>query len=437
MRKFTFKRISKHPEVIFIKLPNKTETIYLNIFFRDLIFLEDEKEIGLSHFWEHYLLTLIGNKFKDVFYFNGQVGISGLEFLFEFQTQADYKYLKEILSIIFNPVSVEESTFQKEKRVILDEIENGSVNTERKLFILSQQSFFENPGRLKYPIYGTLEKVRSYSFTQFLNFWRKILDPRLIKIFIGSYYLPPNLGKDILNFFSSVKFSNGKLPKISFKYAKSKVTIEDWQFDKKINVVLNFPGLSILAPLRERYLESALCRVVVKSSEYGIFDDLRNLGIYSFDWAILRFFYFGIISFKISCNKENIYKALSILIQKLLALRSLKIPSTKIQNQFNLDVLRDGWKTNRKFYDWVIDDLINTNQVFPPQKIISIIKSLNSQDIQRTAKNLNFKNFSLIVLGKNATKSVNKQKLLSLIRTFNKNLSKIKGNNFRGRRKEN
>ena len=419
MKNYNFKRILKYPEVVFIKLPHKTETIYFNIFIKDIIFLESEKEIGFSHFWEHYLLTLIRNKFKDAFYSNGGVGISGLEFFFEFSTLSDFKYFKEILSIIFKPIFIEESVFQKEKRVILDEIENESTNTERKLLILSQQSFFANPGRLKYPAYGTIEKVKNYNVTHLLNFWKKILNPRLIKIFIGSYTLPPDLEKDTFYFFSNIKFFNEELPQINFKYAKTKIVIEDWQFDKKLNVVLNFPGSNVLAPLKKRYSESALCRVLMRSSEYGIFDDLRNLGIYSFDWSLFKTSYFGAISFRIKCDKENIYKALSVLLQKLLAFRNLKMPSAKIQSQYNLDVLRDSWKTNTKFYNWIVDDLIDTNRVFSPQKIISTIKSLNSQDIQRVARSLNFKRLSLIILGQNAPQSINKQKLLNLIKILN------------------
>ncbi len=416
MEKYNFKRILKNPEIIFIKLPYKTETIYFNIFIKDVIFLESEKEIGLSHFWEHYILTLIRDKFKDAFYSNGKVGISYLEFIFEFRSQSDYKYLQEILSIIFNPVALEESIFQREKRVILDEIENKSTDTERKLFILSQQSFFENPRRLKYPVYGTIEKVKDYNVNQLLNFWKKILNPRLIKIFIGSDTLSSKLEKDILHFFSKINFTNKELPKINFKYASSRIVIEDWQFDKKLNVVLGFPGASIAAPLKRRYAENALCRVLIKSSEYGVFDDFRNLGIYSFDWGIFRTHYSGIISFWIKCSKENIYKVLTVFLQKLFAFRNLKIPVSHIQRQYDLESLKDHWKSNSKFYDWVVDDLINENKVTSPKQIISIIKSLNSQDIQKVARSLNFKNLYSIILGNHATKLIDKQQLRNLIK---------------------
>lgn len=417
MIKNNFKRIFKNPEVVFVKLPYKTETIYFNIFIKDIIFLESEKDIGLAHFWEHCLLTIIHNKFRDAFNINGNVGISGLEFFFEFQSQSDYKYIKEILSIIFTPISFEESIFNREKRVILDEIENSSSNTLRKLFILSLRSFFENPGRLNYPIYGTSEKVKSYSFEQFLNFWKKIINSnKLIKIFIGSYYLSSNLEKDLSNFFSNLKFSNEKLPQIKFKYSKTNIVIENWQFDQKLNVVLNFPGENVGAPLKNKYAESALCRLITKSFEYGIFDDLRNLGVYSFDWMIFRTFYFGIISFKIKCNKENIYEAVRILIKKILAFKKSKIPFKNIQNQFDLEYLKNSWKTNSKFFNWVVEDLIDINRVFSPQRVISTIKSLTSRDIKKTAQRFNFKNASLIIIGNNAVKLINKRKLFNLIK---------------------
>ena len=208
-----------------IKIKSRdTKSVSVGIFVPVGSAFESEKERGLAHFIEHMLFKGTKNRtYKDIAADIDRLGGSINAFtsteytVFYIRVLSDF--LKEgydVLSDIIRNSLIDENELEKEKNVIIEEINMTYDNPDEAVY----EIFMEKAVRGTYgkSTLGTKEHVRSYTRKNLLNF-------------MGKYYRPENMvvsvvGGDVdgfdfaLNgfFFDEYKKEDGKIePAFSFE----------------------------------------------------------------------------------------------------------------------------------------------------------------------------------------------------------------------------
>jgi len=168
-------KINKYPDIFLVKLPIKSDYVFLDISIPNSVFWENKNQIGISHLLEHYICESLFSKFEDKFSINGRVNYRELNLHFEFKKSVFEKLSIPLLESVFNP-KISEEILNKEKCVITDEISNSIKKTNHKLFELSLKTAFENPERLKYSIIGNAKDIQEINGNVLSKFWFDIID---------------------------------------------------------------------------------------------------------------------------------------------------------------------------------------------------------------------------------------------------------------------
>lgn len=402
MKYFKKIKLKNNLDAYIIKLPHPSKVVYLDIIFENAIFYEKEKQIGSAHFLEHYLASFINKKFKKEIEIQGETRHQGMRLLFDIKSRGFEKKLEEILKIFIAPLEIDEEILEKEKKILIDELTNIETDTEKQLINLGRKTFIKSPERLKHPVGGYPAHIKRISGKDLTDFLKTLLANRTLKILIGI-----DKRKDTSSIESIIKkyLENIKLLKKPFSvskviYNKKSILIKNWPYEKKIYILLNFPGPSLFDAIKDFYAYGAFCRLFTGDRDYGVFKYLSDAGIYyGLKWYRKSFPGGGVVSFFTKTTYENFWVALKIIIAHFKTFRTKVIPKNKIKESFDIKDIKDSWSTNPHFYNWVLSDLLTSGKIITPSETVKIINSLDNKDIQKIANNFKLKNCSIVILG--------------------------------------
>ena len=139
------KKMSSKPFFYQINLPEKTEKIYLNINLKTGYVDENEKIFGIGHLLEHYLTYLLFEK-KDGknLSTNAQIGFDSTNYSLISTNKKFLKETKIFLDSILKPDFNNIELFNREKKVIENELKTKSNLNYRKIFDLILKERFLN-----------------------------------------------------------------------------------------------------------------------------------------------------------------------------------------------------------------------------------------------------------------------------------------------------
>ncbi len=213
---------------------------------------ENRSSNGLSHFTEHMLFKGTKNKnaFEIVNYLE-MVGVNINAFTTKEQTMyytlSSFEHIKdclEILSDIFFNSVFDEKEIEKEKGVIIEEI-NSDLDSAVTVCINNISKAYYGNKNYGLKILGTSEKIKEYKRNDFLDFIDKFYTSDNVVISIAGK-LDENEAIDLVDKYFNQVFDNRKQTKIhkdiEFKF-NSKVFIKN---TKQSNIAIAFPTYSAM-----------------------------------------------------------------------------------------------------------------------------------------------------------------------------------------------
>ncbi|MFH1461357.1 MAG: hypothetical protein ABIF12_00200 [bacterium] len=420
--KFYTKKISSNPDFYYFPFSKKTKDIFLEINLKTGSAQETAQEAGLGHLLEHYLIgSLSKNKKSETLEYDGEV--------FKEQTNYCLKSSKKKILIdsdyffnaILNPDFSNKKTFISEKDSVLNEL-SGKINSsdEQGYKIIFKERFLNDCqyARIKTEEY---KNIKDKKIKDIEDYYKKYFIKSNILITLSGY----NLDKKIINEISkSIKKYNISSGKIKFEQQNCQVSrfkivsVKNNIIKKDIAVLLTFSflGSKKLKPW-QKIAQDAVCEML-SSSRMGIFDDLRNAGIYKLDYENFIWKNNGIIIFATILPKNKIKAFLNIFVKKIKEIKSGLILSKnlkKILSKYK-NTAKKSFNDNSQRLDWLTYDIITYGKIIPIEEDLKNLKKINIVFIKNLANNLFAKNkLNLILIGKNL-KNINKKEIDKILK---------------------
>ncbi len=230
-----------------------TKSISVGVFVPTGSAFENENERGLAHFVEHMLFKGTKSRsYKDIAEEMDRLGGTINAFTSKEYTCFYVKVLKDyadqgidILQDIISSSLIDEKELNKEKGVIIEEINMTQDNPDEAAF----EHFMENamPCNFGKPILGTRERINSYTRNDLVRF-------------MGKYYQPENLIVSIV----------GKDKNVDFSF-KNRFAFEDFFTDEK-NTNIDFKFKSGTDVVKREIQQS---NIVIGFELFDIYDERK------------------------------------------------------------------------------------------------------------------------------------------------------------------
>ena len=383
---------------------NSSKSVAVEVMFKVGSNFENKKMAGISHFLEHMLFEGT-KKRKDSREIANEIEKYGGEF--NAYTSGDrtaffikiinkkFEIALDILSdMVANPI-FEKKIIEKEKKVILKEI--NMVNDEPKLYqwILFQKALFEKHPA-KNPAYGTVETVKSF-------------DKKHVSDYYYSHYIPNNM---IISIVGNVEKVKGKIEKYfgklkpkrllkranvnEPKQARAKI------FSEKKNTLNSYMALGYKAVPRlhkDSYVFDVITAVLGRGQSGWMFDEIRNkrglayqVGVHSESESD-----YGMLAVYAGLDKKNIGKSKAIIMQQFKRLwtmgkKDLEEAKAYIEGSHTLQ-MEDNFHNADALAVW---ESIKSAKL--AKSYISNIKKVAVDDVKRVAKKYLNEKYTMVVI---------------------------------------
>jgi predicted Zn-dependent peptidase len=394
------KKLENGINVVFEK--TSTESVTVEVAVKVGSNYEDEKVGGISHFIEH--LVFCGTEKRknsreltnEIEKLGGELNAAtGNETTF-FYIKIPKKHLKialDVLSdILLNPLFREED-IEKERKIILDEI--NMINDEPRFYqwILFQQACFES--RIGNPVYGTKESVKQIKKEDIVGFYKKyyISNNMYISI-VGGCDEPFDM---VDSFFKN--FEKGELDKLSFEEQRLDEPLEKIE-EKEVAqsyMVLGYP--TVPKGHKDSVVFKIIKSILGRGQSGKLFDEIRNKRGLAYDVGAHdeSGFGYGFFATYVNTEQKNIEKIKTLILNELDKLKEISEEEvdeakTFLEGNFLIN-MEDTHKRATFINSW--------NLFGQAEEALNYLRKINEvtkEDIKRAVKQYFGENYTLIIL---------------------------------------
>lgn len=366
---------------------------------------DENKDIaGISHFLEHMLFEGT-KKRKNSREIANEIEKYGAEFnAYTAGTRTAFfikiinKHFEKALDILSDMVinsTFNEKMIEKEKKVILKEINMVNDDPKQYQWILFQKNLFEKHPA-KNPTYGTINSVKN-------------LNRNKIKFYYDNHYVPNNMVISVVGNVNDVK---AKIEKyfISLKQKKSvsrKRIKEPHQTKTKkvvekrkiLNSYMVLGYKTVSRTNKDSYVLDVISSILGKGQSGWIFDEIRNKRGLAYQVSVQNESEndYGIFAVFVGLDKGNIEKAKQIILQQFKKLESINKKDmdeakTYLEGNYTL-TMEENFHAADNLAFW---ETIKTASL--AKDYIKNIKKVSIDDIKKTVRKYLNKNYTLVVL---------------------------------------
>ena len=388
--------------IIFEK--NRSKSVAIEVMFKVGSNYENKESSGISHFLEHMLFEGT-KKRKDSTTIANEIEKYGAEFNAYTTNDRTVFYIKiiskkfdkaiDILSdIVANPL-FSKKTIEKEKQIILKEINMVTDDPRQHQWILFQKNLFEKHPA-KNPTYGTVKAVKNFNRKKIIDYYSKHYIPNnMIISVVGNI---DNVKQKIEKHFSSLK-PKKLVPRKKVKEPlKKKIT--KFVEKRKTNssyIVLGYK--SVPRTHKDSYVFDVTTSILGRGQSGWIFNEIRNKRGLAYYLGVQNeseddYGFFAVFA---GLDKKNIGITKEIILQQFKKLDNinkteLEEAKTFIEGNYALN-MEDNFHAadNLAFWETIKDiSLANT--------YIKNINKVKINDVKRVAKKYLNDYYTLVVI---------------------------------------
>lgn len=400
------KKLDNGLRVVFEKRDEMTVTIQITV----NVGSNNEKDgiRGISHFVEHMVFEGT-KKRKDSKSIAAEIENLGGEFNAATSNERTYYYVKilnkhfpiavDILSDIIQHPSFDEKFIEKEKKVVINEID--MVNDEPRFFqwILFEKAMYPN-NPMFYPIYGNKEDVRNITRETLLDFYRTYYVPsNMVISVVGNIKDPFSMIKKKFNFESS-----SPIPKVAYKkesISRSKSIV----VKKPINQTYMVLGYHSCTIKDGDYIILDVIRAILGKGFSGtLFEEIRNKRglVYSLGVLNENNMNFGYFAVYLNSKKKNIPLIKKLIFQEIQNLEKITDKDLKNAKSYLVGDFALNYDENHKLAEELgFYELLGDARKF--YEYLKILKTIKKKDIIRVKRKY-LKNPVIAILEQNKGK---------------------------------
>ena len=395
-------RLNNGITVIFEKASSKS--VAIEVMLKVGSNYEDDRTRGISHFLEHMLFEgtkkrkdsrIIANEIEKYGgQFNAYTAGDRTAFFVKIINKKFDKAL-DILSDIIKYPLFDKKKIEKEKKVILKEINMLTDDPKQYQWILFQKNLFEKHPA-KNPAYGTVKSVKNLNREIIIDYYNK-------------YYISNNIVISIVGNVNKVKekiekyFGNLKSKRlISRKEVKEPLQKKIKKFVEKRKIQNSYMVLgykTVSRTHKDSYVFDVIEAVLGKPQSGWIFDEIRNKHGLAYQAAVQNELEtdYGFFAVFAGLDKKNIENAEKIILQqfrrlKKISKKELEEAKTYIEGNYTLEQ-EDNFNAADNIAFW--EAIKNASLA---NSFIRNIKKITINDVKRVAKKYFNKKYTLVVI---------------------------------------
>ena len=400
MEKYTLKN-----GITLILEKKRAKSVAVEVMFKVGSNFEDEKNAGISHFLEHMLFEGT-KKRKDSREIANEIEKYGGEFNAYTTGDRTAFFIKiinkrfenaiDILSDMVTSPTFDEKIIEKEKQVILKEINMVTDDPRLHQWILFQKNLFHNHPA-KNPTYGTIDTIKSFTREQVL-------------LYYAAHYIPNNMiisvvGNAIDARAKIEKYFGGLKPKKIIKRAQVKEPLQmsPKTFTEKKSTLNSYMALGYKTAPRiskDSYVFDVITGILGRGQSGWMFDEIRNKrGLaYQVGTNNESEIDYGIFAVHAGLDKKNIENVKKIILEQFRRLEKItrvdiEDAKTYIEGNHALN-LEDNFHNADNLAVW---ETIKDARL--ADDYIKNIKKVTVDDIKQVAAKYLSENYTLIVIG--------------------------------------
>ncbi|MBI2663341.1 insulinase family protein [Candidatus Woesearchaeota archaeon] len=394
------KRLSNGLTVIFKKKNNNSVT--LAILAKTGSNYEIKGKEGISHFIEHLLFEGTQKRTSQQIT-NAIESLGGDINAFTSHEETVYfisipkKHFDvalEILSDMIQNPRFDEKIIEKERKVILEEINLHTDDPKSYQWILFLKNLYEKHP-IRNPIYGSPESMKSITRDDILKYYNKYYQPsNLIFSIVGNIKNPVNKVEKAFR-----KFKNNKLPE---KIIIEELTNKSKTATERRKILHSYLVLGYKTSKRtdnDFYVLEVIRAILGRGQSGKLFDEIRTKRGLAYAVGInhdasLGYGYFAVY---VGMDKKNIKLVKDIIVKELKKLenitdKDIKDAKTYLEGNFLLEI-DDNRKEAVGLVDWEM--IKNHNLIY---RYVNNIKKVTKKDIIRVAKKYLNDKYTLVTI---------------------------------------
>lgn len=212
---------------------------------------EDLNLNGISHFIEHMIFKGTDKRSaKDIAEQIDEIGGQINAFTTKQMTCFYFKILDEnfdkaleIMADMFLNSSFSDEEIEREKQVVIEEINMYEDTPEELVFELMHQKVFDGSS-LAWPILGSIDNVKSFSHEKLKNYYEKNYFGENIIISVAGNFETREMLEKIKKYFGGIKNNRAEKKNLEVKY-KNDFVIKKKDIEQ-VHICLGFPGVKNL-----------------------------------------------------------------------------------------------------------------------------------------------------------------------------------------------
>lgn len=394
-----------------VTVPMKdTQTVTLMILVKIGSDYESKEQNGISHFIEHmcfkgtekrptsaHIATELDSLGADYNAFTGGLYTG-------YYIKGHNKHTEtffDIVSDIYLNSNFPESEIEKEKGVVIEEINMYEDNPKAKVGrVMDELVYGDQPvGR---DIAGTKETVNSFKRDDLVKYHKKYYVPNNTVVIVSGKINEKKIKKIIKDKFSKIKKAKKSVkPKIIENQTKPKIRIEHKDSDQT-HLIISFRGIDMYD--KNTRAARALSTALGNGMSSRLFKKMREeLGIcYYIHTGNLTSLDHGAFYIKAGVSNSRVLEAVSGILEEVEKIRNEKIGEVELSKvkEYILGGIFLGLETSDSFADYYGFQEFFDKKVITPEESGKLIEKVKAEDILKMAKFIfQSKNMNLAIVG--------------------------------------
>lgn len=415
------KKLNSNPDFCYIPFPNKTNEVFLEINLKIGYAQEGDKEYGLGHLLEHYLLgSLLKSEKGKELEVNAAISNDKSNFYLKSAKNKIFKESKVFLSSILNPSFSDKILFKNEKNAIFNELKTRISSSKNRGEQLVYKKRFDQNCPYGKDSLDQLKNLKNKKIGDIALYYKKYFVVNNIIFTISGHKLSNKTLKEIKTLIKNNELSQEiiKNKEIKCKYSNFKIEkIKEKSIKEDILLAITFPGLNIKSKSEEKYAISMIGKLL-SGTKYGLADKIREVGIYGLSYDKIIWKNVGVLSFFTAIPNNALMPLLSVFSDSIKKLKKELISQKKLV-EMTLELksgLKKEFNNNIERLEWLTYDLINYSKPISLNDDYKNVKKITPKLIMGVAKKiLRLDKMNIILIAKKPEK-INIKKIKNIFK---------------------
>ncbi len=380
-----YKQIGKKKNNLFwIKLPKRSNDVYLEIWVKAGFCFVDQKNKELPHLLEHCIAHLL---MLEDFDYDASTRTECVVYSIKTTKKEMNNTFIKFLQAVFSP-NISEEIFRYEKRALINE---KAGQFDQPGDIISNLAQNEIVGKTWYSVSDSVDDAKLINLSDIINFHKKYYSLVNTKAFVGADIIKAD--NDIffeheIDKYANAKTSQAILPPI--KYPAKKIIKNKILNTNQVYIAFIWPGLNYKNSAKDYIEINTIKDILTNGYKSILFQELRvKRGlIYWIDSELWSLSHFGIFQITTACQPEDYNDVVKVVTE----IANKGIGGQMEKKEFKRRIKRDigdtkkEWLNNKDRFDWVVWDLAIDRKFISSKEVIKINRDLTLEKLGEISK---------------------------------------------------